>query len=362
MKWSAVCAEQAAGHKPGDPVFTAWARLAVTPVREVKALVITRDDRPGRRGGRRGGPRRDERDVPARGRGGAGGSPAPRPRRLVPQPHPHHPRERAGQQQAGARRGAQGRARREARGRPGAPQAARLLEWLTPAGSTAGSRWSPERSGGIGRRIAAATRRRGRRPWHSPTDPTPSPPQDLASEIASNGGRAIAIGADLRDAGDTERLADTTDMALGPIDLLVAERRHRQPRRLRRGRRRRSSTRRSPSTSARRSCSPAASCPACASAATAASCSPRRSPRSPAASSAPLRRLQGRPARPHAPPGGAGRLRRRHGQRDRTRADRGHRPAPRRPARARPAHPRRPARAAGRGRATSRSRSSTTAT
>jgi hypothetical protein len=57
MKWSAVCAEQAAGHKPGDPVFTAWARLAVTPVREVKALVITREDRPGRRGGRRGGPR-----------------------------------------------------------------------------------------------------------------------------------------------------------------------------------------------------------------------------------------------------------------------------------------------------------------
>jgi hypothetical protein len=69
MKWSAVCAEQAAGHKPGDPVFTAWARLAVTPVREVKALVITREDRP-RRGGRRGGPRYRDDAGPREGAAG----------------------------------------------------------------------------------------------------------------------------------------------------------------------------------------------------------------------------------------------------------------------------------------------------
>jgi hypothetical protein len=62
MKWSSVCAEQAQGHKPGDPTFTAWVRLAATPVRDVKAIVNprTRDD--DRRGGGRG-----------RGRGGGGG-------------------------------------------------------------------------------------------------------------------------------------------------------------------------------------------------------------------------------------------------------------------------------------------------
>jgi hypothetical protein len=59
MKWSSVCAEQAQGHKPGDPTFTAWVRLAATPVRDVKAIVNPRvrgDDRRGRGGrGRRGG-------------------------------------------------------------------------------------------------------------------------------------------------------------------------------------------------------------------------------------------------------------------------------------------------------------------
>ena len=58
MKWSSVCAEQAQGVKPGDPTFTAWVRLAATPVRDVKAIVNPRgrdDDRRGRRGGRRGG-------------------------------------------------------------------------------------------------------------------------------------------------------------------------------------------------------------------------------------------------------------------------------------------------------------------
>ena len=64
MKWSAVCADAAFGLSPGDPVFTAWARLAVTPVREIKSLVDPRGERDGRgrRGGQRGG-----------GRGGSGG-------------------------------------------------------------------------------------------------------------------------------------------------------------------------------------------------------------------------------------------------------------------------------------------------
>jgi len=76
-------------------------------------------------------------------------------------------------------------------------------------------------SGGIGRRIAERLAAEGASvalAYGSNADPA----QELASEIASNGGRAIAIGADLRDAGDTERLADTADMALGPIDILVA--------------------------------------------------------------------------------------------------------------------------------------------
>jgi hypothetical protein len=57
MKWSAVCADAAFGLSPGDPVFTAWARLAVTPVREIKSLVDPRGERDGRgrRGGQRGG-------------------------------------------------------------------------------------------------------------------------------------------------------------------------------------------------------------------------------------------------------------------------------------------------------------------
>src|SRR4051812_24797905 len=76
LKWAASCCEAARGAKPGDPAYTAWLRLAATPVREVKGLVDDRpaDDRRGRgRGrGRDGGrPQRDgDRD---RGRGGRGG-------------------------------------------------------------------------------------------------------------------------------------------------------------------------------------------------------------------------------------------------------------------------------------------------
>jgi chemotaxis protein histidine kinase CheA len=63
MKWSSVCAEQAHGHRPGDPIFTAWVRLAATPVRDVKGIVNPRGRDDDRRGGRRG-----------RGGGGGGGN------------------------------------------------------------------------------------------------------------------------------------------------------------------------------------------------------------------------------------------------------------------------------------------------
>ena len=71
MKWSAVCCDAAQGLSPGDPVFTAWARLAVTPVREIKGLVAPRDrDRDGR--GRRGGQRRGGGQGGQGGQGGGG--------------------------------------------------------------------------------------------------------------------------------------------------------------------------------------------------------------------------------------------------------------------------------------------------
>ena len=62
MKWSSVCAEQAQGVKPGDPTFTAWVRLAATPVRDVKAIVNPR-------------PTYENRGRGGRGRGGGGGRP-----------------------------------------------------------------------------------------------------------------------------------------------------------------------------------------------------------------------------------------------------------------------------------------------
>ena len=73
MKWSAVCADAAQGLSPGDPVFTAWARLAVTPVREIKSLVDPRD-RDGRGRGRGGGP-----GGRRQGGGGGGGRGGDRP-------------------------------------------------------------------------------------------------------------------------------------------------------------------------------------------------------------------------------------------------------------------------------------------
>jgi hypothetical protein len=76
MKWSSVCAEQAQGHKPGDPVFTAWVRLAATPVRDVKAIVNPRDrgdDRRGRGRGRRQGGGGGGGGYRGGGQGGGGG-------------------------------------------------------------------------------------------------------------------------------------------------------------------------------------------------------------------------------------------------------------------------------------------------
>ena len=72
MKWSSVCCEQAQGVKPGDPTFTAWVRLAATPVRDVKAIVSPRgaNDR-GRRG--RGGGGRGGQGGGGNYRGGQGG-------------------------------------------------------------------------------------------------------------------------------------------------------------------------------------------------------------------------------------------------------------------------------------------------
>ena len=70
MKWSSVCAEQAQGVKPGDPTFTAWVRLAATPVRDVKAIVNPRPVYENRGRGGRGGGRGGQGGG---GRGGQGG-------------------------------------------------------------------------------------------------------------------------------------------------------------------------------------------------------------------------------------------------------------------------------------------------
>jgi hypothetical protein len=66
LKWATVCADACKGLKPSDPVFSAWVRLAATPVSAIKnelGLNERRDDRRGRRGG------------PGRGRDGGGRGP-----------------------------------------------------------------------------------------------------------------------------------------------------------------------------------------------------------------------------------------------------------------------------------------------
>jgi 3-oxoacyl-[acyl-carrier protein] reductase len=46
--------------------------------------------------------------------------------------------------------------------------------------------------------------------------------EDIVREIEAAGGRAVALGADLRDAARTERLIDAVEAALGAVDVLVA--------------------------------------------------------------------------------------------------------------------------------------------
>ena len=50
---------------------------------------------------------------------------------------------------------------------------------------------------------------------------TESEIRDVASEISRNGGRAIAVRADLLDRQQIERSVETTEKELGPIDILV---------------------------------------------------------------------------------------------------------------------------------------------
>jgi hypothetical protein len=70
LKWATVCADACKGLKPSDPVFSAWVRLAATPVSAIKRE-LGLNDRPDR-GGRRGGPGRgrDGRGPRREGRGG----------------------------------------------------------------------------------------------------------------------------------------------------------------------------------------------------------------------------------------------------------------------------------------------------
>ncbi|MCP9490674.1 MAG: hypothetical protein MSC31_12460, partial [Solirubrobacteraceae bacterium MAG38_C4-C5] len=73
-KWALVCCEAAQGRQAGDPEFTAWLRLAATPVREIKGSLPVREEQ-SRGGGRRSdGPGRPG-GGPGRGgdRGGRGG-------------------------------------------------------------------------------------------------------------------------------------------------------------------------------------------------------------------------------------------------------------------------------------------------
>ncbi|HEV2769163.1 MAG TPA: hypothetical protein VGV40_03175 [Solirubrobacteraceae bacterium] len=81
-KWAAVCCDAAQGSPPGDPIFTAWLRLAATPVREIKNHLPQPVDearggrntrgraggspREGGRGGRNDRERGSQRDRPSR--------------------------------------------------------------------------------------------------------------------------------------------------------------------------------------------------------------------------------------------------------------------------------------------------------
>ena len=76
-------------------------------------------------------------------------------------------------------------------------------------------------SGGIGRAIALTLAREGLAVavgYGAHREPA----EEIARQITSAGGRAIALGADLRHARAPEELVSKVEAALGPIDVLVA--------------------------------------------------------------------------------------------------------------------------------------------
>ena len=375
MKWSAVCAEQAAGHKPGDPVFTAWARLAVTPVREVKALVITRDDRPGRRGGRRGGPRRYEDDGPREAVAGPeelrrlGRDGSFRSRIRIVHENAPDSTKRDREEERKAERDAKREADQERLKRLGYCGPVRSVPQGGSAQRSAGGRTSarrPRRSGHRRqRRYRPPDRRAPGRGGRGRRRRLRLQRRAGAAACVRHCERRRARGRHRRrprDAGDTERLADAAARALGPIDILVANAGTGSPtdyqdvdadafddvlavnlrapfllaRKVLPGMRERGFGRMLFTSSV---------------------AALHRRDRRPA-----LRRVEGRPARPHPPPRHARRRRRRHRQRDRPRPDRGHRDASRRPGRTSRRASRSGASAAPRKSPTWRSRSCATAT
>src|SRR5438270_3220934 len=75
-------------------------------------------------------------------------------------------------------------------------------------------------SRGIGRACAAELAREGAAVvvnYHESKDPA----EALAAEIVSNGGRAIAVGANVADAAECKALIDKTIETYGQIDILV---------------------------------------------------------------------------------------------------------------------------------------------
>jgi hypothetical protein len=71
LKWATVCADACKGLKPSDPVFSAWVRLAATPVSAIKNELGINDRRPQR--GRGPGRGRPGDRGPRRGRDDRGG-------------------------------------------------------------------------------------------------------------------------------------------------------------------------------------------------------------------------------------------------------------------------------------------------
>jgi 3-oxoacyl-[acyl-carrier protein] reductase len=76
-------------------------------------------------------------------------------------------------------------------------------------------------SGGIGQAIATELAARGAA-LALAYGANAGPAEELAAAIAKDGGRSIALGADLRAATAPDELVDAVEDALGPIDVLVA--------------------------------------------------------------------------------------------------------------------------------------------